>query len=962
MPVSTTAGYRKTPRILPLVFLVALAAAVTGAEDTGSLRGLVTDVSDRALPECEVSVASADGREARFQETGPQGAYSLAGLPVGLYRVSFRLSGYEPLDIKDVAVEMGARVSLHVVLDPLGTVRESSHLTTSLRRRRSGLGETLDRSELGDIPSGRSLWTVLETAPGLVSATVDVGGSAGGQQVSFSATGTSSAQNRFTLNGVDVTDPSALGASSTYYSYDSFEEVQVSTAGLPADVPAPGVLVQVVTRSGSNRFTGGAAFYFENATLQSDNLDDRLRAQGVSESNRLDRFRDLNVDLGGPIVRDRAFFHLSYARQSLDPFVIGFFLPTGEPGIDSTDLSTVTARGTFSLGTSSRLGLFFHRNDKLRPYRDAGRSRPEPATTLYQDSKASVYQLRYSQPFGETKLVDARFGLVGLDFPLGENPELPPDSFSRIDLANSVRSGGPGANELFDRRRYQANGTVFLFRDAWLSGSHDLKLGWATHLDSARTRDDLNGAIVYRDLFGAPLQVEIHGEPLTTENRVADHGLFLEDAYVRGRMALDLGLRIDWWIASYPDQARTAGRWDEFFSARGLPRTTAGRRVGTFASLVPRLSFTCDLTTDGRNLLRGGYARYAHPIGTGLAGFANPNGPAVALFRFDDRNGNRVVDAEEIDLDAPLSVGLPTAREIDPGLAPPLTDEALLGVERELGRGFAVAGTLIYRRDHRLIDDVNVGVPPSEFVEGLALDPGRDLAVGTGDDGVVPVFNQSQRSLGHDRLVLENPSGLSSRYRAVVLELRKRDAGRWWVSTSLTLGESEGYLPGPGLESAESASSSTPLFDNPNTHTNAYGRTFWDRPRIFRLASSFEWKWGLRFAGTYRYQVGQPLYRSIVVGATSSGALLNQGSIEILAESQGSLLQPDLNLVDLRAEKALRFGKYGELDLVFDLFNALNAATPTAMSSRGGAFGAILAILPPRIARIGVRYRFGSGR
>jgi Carboxypeptidase regulatory-like domain len=966
----TLASLRRLTAILLLAIAGAGGAgagAAAAAGDDATVAGGVTDPSGAPVPDCAVALASEDGAEIRSRSTGPLGEYRFVGLPPGRYRISFRRAGYEPIPDEALTVEGGTFVSLDAVLEVEGTGSGSGRVAASVRITRSrvgsGSGLDLDRTRLDEIPVGRSLWATLEATPGLVVDRVDVGGLGGAQQASFSATGTSYAQNRYILNGIDVTDDSALGASSTYYSYDSFEDVLVSTGSHPADVASPGVLVQVETRSGTaNGWGGGAAFYFENGALQSDNLDDRLRAQGVSESNRLDSFRDVSLELGGPLVRERAFFHVSYARQAIDPFVIGFFLPSGEPAVDSTDLDTITARGTIAFHSESKLALFFHRNDKLRPHRDASRSRPDPATTLHQDSKTSVYQARYSDPLGESTLLDAQAGFVDLHFPLGESPDLPPDSFSRIELANGVRSGGPGTSELFDRRDFQASASLHWLSDRWRSGSHDLRLGWATRMSSARATDDLTGAILYRDLFGAPLQVEIYAQPLTAVNRLANQALYVEDGYVKGSLALELGLRFDWWSASYPDQARSAGRWEEFFSSHGLPTATAGRVAARFVSLAPRLFFSYDVTGKGLTFLRGGYARYGHEIGTGLASFANPNGPAAALLRFDDRNGNRVVDPGEIDLDAPLSLSLPTAHEIDPGLAQPLTDEVTLGIERTFRRNLAVAATLLYRRDHRLIDDVNVGVPTSEYVEGLALDPGRDLAVGTADDGVVPIFNQSRQSLGRDRLVLENPEGLDGRYRGIRIEARKRGGGRWQAGASLTLGESKGYLPGPGLEGTEGAAYATPLFNNPNTLTHAEGRTFWDRPRMFRLASSFAWKWGLSFAGTYRYQVGQPLYRSILVSKTNSGVPLNQGPVEILAESQGSALAPDLHLVDLRATKTFRFGGRGDLDLVLDLFNALNASTATEMSSRQGAFGAVLAILPARVARIGIRYRFGATR
>jgi hypothetical protein len=378
----------------------------------------------------------------------------------------------------------------------------------------------------------------------------------------------------------------------------------------------------------------------------------------------------------------------------------------------------------------------------------------------------------------------------------------------------------------------------------------------------------------------------------------------------------------------------------------------------SFSTVAPRLGFTYRLTSDGKTLLRGSYSRFYHQIGTDLASSRNPNGRAVALFRFEDGNGNRVLDPGEIDFEAPLAVSFPTRNEIDPGLAQPRTDEISLGLDREFGSGLAASVTLLYRKDWNLIDDVNTGVPPSAFEREEALDPGRDLAAGTADDGVLPVFNQNPETLGEDRFLLTNPDGLESRYRGIVIEAAKR-AKRWRIHASLSLSESEGFLPGPGFESQGGAAAATPLFNNPNTLTNAHGRTFWDRPRMLRVSGVYEWKWGLRFASAYRYQTGQPLYRSVLAVSTLEGVPLTQGPIEILAESQGAAVQPSVHLLDVRAEKAFSLGNAGRLDLVFDLFNSLNANTATEMASRGGAFGAIVEILPPRVARIGVRYRFG---
>ncbi len=943
-------------RTLGLAFT--LAASFVSAQETGSIGGVVTDATGAVVPDCLVQVESENGVVSRTQRTGVRGGYAFSGLPVGRYRLRFDFAGFDPAQPEAVKVDAGAHVELQVTLQVQGLAVFTG--VGSKDRKRTGVAETVDPTLLHSVPTGRSLWSVLELTPALVTDRIDVGGSESGQQSTFSALGTSSTQNQYYLNGVNLTDPEALGASASYYSYDAFEEVQVSTAGHDAEIQPPGVVLNIVLKSGGNQLLGGAAFYFENDALQSDNLDDRLRAQGVSPSNSLDVYSDLSAELGGPIARDRAFFYASYARQRIAPYAIGFFLPGGEPGVDRTDLSTVVARPSLSLESRGSLGFLFFQNRKLRPYRNASRLRPTPATALYQDSTTRVLQGLYSRPHGDKALFDARFSFVDLDFPLGEDPDLPDDAYSRIDLANGVRSGGPGSDERFSRSRKQANAALFLYADDWLSGSHDVKLGWEGAWNRSGTGYDLNGAILYRDFFGEPIQVELYSEPLTTVNDLSSQGFFIKDSIVRGRWVVNVGARFDRLSSGYPDQSRSPGPWEEFFRAQGLEESTAGEGgLLSFSSVAPRLGFAYSLTSDGRTLLRASYGRFYHQIGTDLVSSQNPNGHAVGLFRFRDENGNRLLDPGEVDLDAPLAVGLPALNEIDEEIEQPRTDELSLGVDRDLGSDLTLSVTLLYRKDRQLIDDVNVGVPESAFQEEEALDPGRDLVVGTADDSVLPVFNQSRDTLGHDRFRLTNPEGLEARYRGIVIEADKR-AERWHLTASLSLSESEGYLPGPGFESLGGAPSATPLFNDPNTLTNARGRTFWDRPRVFRLSGFYEWKWGMRFASTYRYQTGRPLYRSILVSTTLEPVPLAQGPIEVLAEPQGAAVQPSVHLLDVRAKKEFSLGRAGTLDLLFDLFNSFNENTATEISSRRGAFGAVLEILPPRVARIGIRYRFGS--
>ena len=937
-----------------------LASATAGwAQTTGNLSGLIRDPSGAVLPGADVTLRRADGSVTFRQQSGVRGGFGFTNLPIGDYEIEIAVDGFAP-HVERLAIEASRHANLEVWLR-LGIRGEPIHVraTDKLDLKSSRIGETVDAEMLQSIPTGRDVWVVLEQTPGVILDRFNVGGSESGQQSLFSGAGTSYAQNQYNLNGVNATDPAALGASSTYYSYDSFEEIQVSTAAHPAEVSAPGVFINIVLKSGGSHLSGGGAYYFEDDSLQSANLDDRLRAQGVSQSNRLKRYFDYSAELGGPIWKDRAFFFAQLAKQQIEPFVIGFFLPSGEPGVDTTELSSRLLRSSAALGDGHRLGGLFFRNNKLRPARDAGRLRPTPDTALYQDSTTDLYQLLYTGVWDDRFLLDGRISVMDMTFPLGERPDAGSEAFSRIELTSGIRSGGPGTSRLFERHRTQFNASIAHYRDDWLRGSHAFKVGMEHAANRAKTTDRLNGAILYRDFFGSPFQVEIYSDPTTVENHASQTSIFVQDDFTIGDWTLNLGARYDHWRSSYPTQPTGRGIWSDFFDSRGADAANTGQDVASFHSVAPRLGFTYRLDQVGRWLLRGNYSRYYHQIGTSLAAFGNPSGRAVALFSFEDANGNGLVDPGqgEIDLGSPLVVNLPTANEVDPSLRQPRTDEVSIGIDRELAIGLTLGASFIYRRDHQLMDDINFGVVRSDFSETTAIDPGDDLALGTEDDRQIVVFNQSRESLGMDQFRLTNPEGLDGTYRGLVLEARKRYLDGWQLLASLTLSESRGFLPGPGGESLEGGGSSTVLYNNPNTLIGAEGRTFWDRPAVLRVSTSYDLPFGLRVAALYRGQSGQPLYRTTQVSRAIDGTGLNQGPVEVIARSQGFFRQPAVHLLDARLERAFEF-RPGRLSLYLDVFNAFNRNTEIETAQRLSTFGATLKILPPRVARLGIRFAF----
>ena len=167
-------------------------------------------------------------------------------------------------------------------------------------------------------PTSSGLWAgIIDHVPGVVTNLVDIGGSESGQQSRFSSRGGSSSQNVYALNGANTTDPQAVGASSMYYSINSFEEVGISTGAHDVEVQVPGVVLNMVSKTGSNDWHGAVRTFFEGERFTTNNVTGEQRERGSGAGNPNILLNDLDFQFGGPVKRNRAWFFVDYWNLSL---------------------------------------------------------------------------------------------------------------------------------------------------------------------------------------------------------------------------------------------------------------------------------------------------------------------------------------------------------------------------------------------------------------------------------------------------------------------------------------------------------------------------------------------------------------------------------------------------------------------------------------------------------------------
>src|SRR5437773_9259220 len=333
--------------VLFLLWLLAVPLAALGHAQSlqvGTIEGRVLGQSSAVGPAGTVTLTSGCLVTSRSTVTDAGGDYTFPSLPLGDYAATYELSGFKKVIREGLVVTAARTLTVDVTLQT-GQMTETLTVvgaSPTVDVTATNVATSMDANTLQGVPTARDVWAILQNlAPQVVLDREDVGGSQGGLQAVFSTFGSTWHQNTYAMNGVNVTDPAATGAAGFYYDYDSFEEVNVSTAQHPAEVGTPGVYYNFVAKRGTDAFHGGLAYYFENSKLVSNNVTQALKDKGIGSGGGVDLFSDGTAQLGGPLIKDKLRFYTSWRdwrihRNVPNFFKEGYFSASGQPCVTKT--------------------------------------------------------------------------------------------------------------------------------------------------------------------------------------------------------------------------------------------------------------------------------------------------------------------------------------------------------------------------------------------------------------------------------------------------------------------------------------------------------------------------------------------------------------------------------------------------------------------------------------------------
>ncbi len=946
-----------------LVMILPAAAPAAAQVQTGSIRVRVADQQGAVVPGVTVTLTGSVLVVGQVVgTTDALGIYRFPSLTPGTYSVKADLQGFQSVVRTNVIVSVGQTTPLDFALT-VGKVAETitvSGESPTIDTTSANVNVTLSSQLLQSTPGGRDIWALAEfKVPGLVMSRPDVGGTSGGLQGTYTARGTTSAQNTQYLNGINVGDPAAIGAAGFYYDFDAFEDIQVSTGAHDITVPTSGVFLNMVTKSGGDTWAGQAAFYYEGARLQSGNVDDALLAYGFRPITGAVNFvSDGTLQFGGPLVKNKWRLFTSFRDWRVH---VNTPAALSQTIVDNTDMTSGLVNLTYQLNNKNKVTGFYSRQYYKKPHRFLT-STTVPSTNFTADSISleddvfDVVQGLWNSIITPRLYMDARVSYNNINFPLKFNGT----KQSLTDVSTGIVLNNEASQSLAIRRRLGINATFNYYLERALGGRHEFRLGFDhTHAPVQQETDRWGDvALSYRSLPSGntpagPTTVTLYNTPVTWKSVSDVTSLFLQDAYSVKHLTVTAGLRWERLNTYLPTQSSPPTQWAaaNIGGFAALPRSFGDRNnVVLWHNFAPRISFVLDVTGNGKTTVRGSAARYFYVLASTAANNVNLNATYSETYNWKDLNGDLQYQAGEQTGTAVVSSAAQTS--FDPGFRRPYTNEFTLGFDRELVQNVKFSTVLTYRAERFQQVSINTAAPFSVWPLRTAVDAGPDGVVGTADDGIASYFD---RTVSATQTLITNDPGWLQSYRGLEFTVTKRMANRWQLLAGLTL--------------SRSYQENLSLAASPNSLINTTGPITTDVPVQFKLTGTYILPWDIALAANLRSQSGTPYNRQLSVPLTLTG------STTINIEPYDGRRLPSLTTLGIQASKNLRFGKRA-LTLFAMVDNVTNANTTWAVRSLTGRssfrqagdptgqlnafpqFETPTNVLGPRIARFGVSFKF----
>ena len=932
-----------------------------GAQGVGAIGGTIADPSGAVLPGVTVSLSSPANTIGANQTatTDERGTFQFIRLVPGTYRVRAELQGFRPSTQENITVTADATSRVDLKLE-IGGLEEGIIVsgTAPLLDTTSAMRQTvLSREVLDSLPNRVDVWATARVIPSVILGKLDVGGSESFLQSSATVHGSSN-ENAYLIEGMDVSNLDGNGSAAIMYLDPYvFEETnyQMGNAGA-ASSSKGGLIFNMITRTGTNRFHGGMMFNGANHGMGSANYSDSLKAQllaavpaaalaanpNIVPGADILKIYDTGAWISGPVVRDKVWFSGAWHRQVLDQYLLGNYDATGSQVLDDNLMWTTSAKASWQAAKNVQLSYFNNLQYKLIGHRNGGGTFADSAARNLNDKYPDIHQIKYTQTIGNRLVLDASVNRFRADDKFGQRPEVAADAISRFDsVTNTYTVALPTYRDLATIRD-QAMGSIGYF-----AGQHDIRLGYqfmnAKQASSIWSTSGMRA--VYRS--GRPDSVNTYNVPITstsTKIPVAytpayrDTGFYIQDKWTPARrLTVNVGLRYEtnygWQPASCQVQTIFVAQ-QCFGEIKGAP---------DFKAFAPRASAVYDIFGDGKTALKFAASRYHQPITLQNVLRLNPLAAtsdtrvwtvcAAGQTSGCDLNNDLVPQINELGVSSGFAFG--TNNRFDPELEWPISTEYSLEFQRQIPGNIVLSVGYTNRQTRRNFGSRNVAVPTESYVPLVVreVNSGRQ----------VTVYNQAPALRGRNDILWDNASELDSDFNGADISANKRLSNHWSVTGGASFGKTTGDTQG------------TADLNNPN-FMNRRGLIGNDVPWSYRASGVYEFPYQLSLSVTAQYYQGFPESTTVSVG--NNTITLTQGATTLLVEPRGTTRLPTVTSVDMSIRKFWRLAG-AKFEPRLDMYNLTNAASIIGrVTQLGPTYGRVSSIQRGRLIKAGISFEF----
>jgi hypothetical protein len=974
-------------RLTAVLAALVLGAGVSSAlaqVQTGDITGKVTDNTGAILPGVTVTLTGATLIQPQTATTSDTGTYNFPRLPIGTYTVKFELPGFKTVVREDVRLTLGFTAQIDQQLE-ISTVQETvtvSGESPVVDTKSTAARTTFDLEMLQNLPSARDPWVMLERVPNITMDRINVGGSQSGQQSGYISRGNTTTNNKWALDGVDITDMSATGASPIYYDFDMLQEMQVTTGGADASQQTGGVGINFVTRSGTNRFKGSGRLLNTNDKFEADNVTDEIRAAGAGSGAPIQNINDFGFEVGGPIKRDRLWFWGSYGKQDIKVGVVGFYknTPTCRPpglttaqigrtldtptlrsclATDLTTLNNYNWKITWSPMKDNRFNFQNTWAEKVRNARDASDTRP--LETAYRQKAVDkafgpfgwetgpgpVWKGSDQHVFSDRFLAEIQMAHVGNNFTLTFQEPGQRDIQPTFDIATGI--WGRSFNEsVFLRPTDSIDLTSSYFLPGAMGGDHAFKAGYRYRWARGESISHTGGNAVARfatatstcATAAAGCNVDLFRDGWT-DYALKTHALYLQDTFTVKRLTLNLGVRWDrQFDEALPTTVAANPLFPSLMPAINFPGVDSGV---VWDDVSPRLGFTYDLSGVGKSLVRGSYSMYFGQMAPGqLAGELVAISQVSIRYPWVDANGDKFVQAPEVNTSVPFltksaafdptnPTSFASPGRVDPNIKNDRTQEFILGYQHELLRNLGFEVNYVWRKYDQFTWSDRDNWDASNF-QAFTFNPsctGNAICVG-------PVTYYRPTSAQPSPYLRTNIPDRHRDYNGLEFALTKRYSNRWMASASFAYNDAKDYWDserafGPIAEAdPTNVAQQHGFIYAPESGGSGIDNIFNNAKWLTKVSGSYLLPWfDINLAGNVQYRQGNPLPIGYnITNRTVVSTNLGGGVADtvVLQEPLGSRRLDNTFVADIKIDKAFTFGTLRIIPSM-DIFNVSNANT-----------------------------------